>query len=213
MPNIHGALLHVPKPPPAGKFKQASDAIKGSKGYQRAQRKFQTATGNATSKPGWRTGKGGREKHGKFGTTTPADRELRTEQRLASGHAAAYGLGLGVGTGALAGGNLSGRNQQIQRNKASINRNKKKLGVVGKRVHLITDVGTAAGRASRKIDLGTHPWKPGVAAMTLGAGTTGTLAVSARKKQSQELKRQKGVLVEQRSQLRQVKKSAFGVEH
>jgi hypothetical protein len=222
MPNIHGALLKAPKPPPRGKFKEAGDKIRANKGYQRAQRRFQTATGNVTSKPAWRAAKGGKtkipnKKFGRFGRTTPNDREVRTDQRLASANAAVKAGTFGLAVGGVAGGNVSGRQQQIQRNKQSINRNKKKLGEVGKRVHLITDVGTSYARTAEKVGYGTRPWKAGLAAAGVGAGTTGALTVKVGRQQKKELKQQKGVLVEQRSKLKQarsqVTKSAFGVEH
>lgn len=211
MPNIHsGALLHVPTPP-RGRFKAAGDAIKGSKGYQRAQRKFQTATGNATSQRATRKDPG---PGGKFGKIPYEDRLDRTDQRLSMAQGGVTGLAIGTSAGVAAGGDTSGRHQKISRNRAAITRNNKKLGEFGKaKVHLITDVGTAAGRATRKLDQGVHPWKAGVAGIGVGAGVTGPLALHTRKKQTTELKRQKGVLVAQRSQLKGIKKSAFGVEH
>ena len=217
MPNIHGALIHVPTPK-RGRFKQAGDAIKASPRARRAKHKATAALGNITSKPAGRPGIAG----GKYGRPSREQRNVRREQRYTSTHAAVTGLGMGAGgvaTAAVIGG-AEGRHQQIARNQMSIKRNKKKITDFEKRsrTRLITDVGTKVPRIAEKVDWGHHPGKVGLAGIGVGAGATAPLAIKSRKKQKATLTRQNTTLTAQRGKLKelrsqQVNKSAFGVVH
>ena len=209
MPNIRGGLVHVPKPPPrAGdSFRRAASSAKqkvNTPFSRKMKSKINSSYGNLTSKPAKVKGKSR-----KFGATTESVKFENTDRRvsgaLSGTNAATFGL-LGGGTiGAVALENKSGK---VRSNQAKIAANSRKIKrqEIGKRVHLITDVGTRGGKAWEKAQV----WNTKRATMTgLGVGTAGGLGVGVlgNRKMNQQLARQKKTLAAQNKKLKPVQKS------
>jgi hypothetical protein len=216
MPNIHGALLHVPRPPAKKARFGAQAAGKAKERFQQAttgpRRQARQAWGNATSRP------------------AEMKRVPRVQGALAT--SAITGLGAGGLAAGLAswptqGKKIRGQKEQIVRNQREISTNAKtirrqnrevaKLLKPRSRPHLITEMGTGAGRRRKRAE---SPWPlfhgptfAGGAALG-GAATVGMNRAELKAGQG-HLQRQQTTLQNQRKKLNVSKSSvcAFGIDH
>lgn len=213
--------MTVPKIPSGAD--SARRAVHGAK--KTMGRKFTQVKGNATSKPAHRlAGDGVRD--GKFGSKDSVFKptENKSFNREARVKAAVYGLGAGsVAGGAVAYpfdvANATKHAKASHKNNKVIRAQKKEIKELGKAAprHLITDVGTAAGKAAKDKKLpGFVGRKTFLASAGAGAGLgVATVPFNDKMREKVHVREKKTIARNQKKlkELRDVSKSAFGVEH
>lgn len=196
MPFIRGGpLVHLP-----GEAERAAKAAKQGRYRRKAGRKAKTAHGNATSKPAFNEDAGR-----KFGTAppkakgppkyeNPEEQEIRDisrpNMRLLGG---VVGLTAGANAGAAVGSKVGDKKYPDAKKlyKAMVNPFK-----VKEPVHLITDMGTKAGRAEAKTPKGPKRWpelprKTIAGSAVVGAGLGYKNAVDTKKAEQQLYRKKK----------------------
>lgn len=169
MPNIHTPPpVHVPgfKPPRKGKAEQAAELFgRKTKGIRS---KVETKIHNRTSSAGQRAD------GGKFGVKremTWDEKDVRSEGRMRS--ALAGGI-TGAVAGGVVGSSLYGTQSSRDARTLQSYHNKKAKVHKADKVHLITDVGTAAGKAAKAQDKRWPYFRP----VTFGAAAAGAGGLS-----------------------------------
>lgn len=214
--------MTVPKiPGGADKARRAVHGAKKTMGH-----KFTQVKGNATSKPASRLAGDG-VSDGKFGAKDSVFKptENKSIKREARAKAAVYGLGAGAVAGGAAAYPFDVANaykhEKISRgNRKVISAQRKEIKELGKAAprHLLTDLGTKAGKAAKGKKLpGFVGRKSFIAGATVGtAAGLGTLPLNDKMRGTVHTREQK-TIARNKGKLKELKKSdsasAFGIDH
>jgi hypothetical protein len=224
MPYISpSGLTHVPRPKPrfGDSARRAAGRIKNAGGprVRGAKARVNATVGNAYSKPAARGKRGrGLPRDGTYGKKTNEQKSSLRDGRVGLTYAGVLGGSIGLYGGAAAGSAGYSKDQKRHvANTKEMRSNTRKLKQIEKgfrvpsRPHLITDVGTAHGRAEEKLysNRKLHA-KVGLAAAAGGGAGGFALGRNAVKDQRRRIAMQEKKIAGQRERLG---KSAFGVEH
>lgn len=189
MPNIHGSMIHVPKPPKKGPFGRASDQAKKAGG--RAKKSGHNAFRNATSKPGTKADGGNFHNRPTF-HSRPKSELNETAEEIAPSMRALAATTTGL-TGLTAGnviGSKIGEHKYPQSKK------------IAKAYVRITDVGTRAAKAASKTPKAARRY-PGIPYKSLAGGAAVGTALGVNAGISDKKSRAK--IVEQRKIVKRLK--------